>query len=289
MKTIERMRRGLLLTGLLAPIRSWAAARWRGDLMPGRDLRFVVYYGMQDSAALDAYDVVVLDSEIDPAISRRLSALSLAVGYLSLGEVHAGRPWAAELERQGLLLSRAPMWPSARYVDQRDRRWKLRVLDEIVPAILARGFAGLFLDNLDDSSHLEGQDPVRYAGMTDATVDMIRALRARFPQICLIVNRGYSLMPRIARDIDMVLGESVHSTWDSNLGTYVRVAASDLRWQIAQLREARRLRPDLRLLSLDYWSPSDRAGIADLYAQAEANGFIPYVATFDLTRIVPRP
>ena len=47
--------------------------------------------------------------------------------------------------------------------------------------------------------------------------------------------------------------------------------------------------PRLRLFSLDYWEPQDRDGIARLYAEQRANGFVPYVATPDLTRIVPSP
>ena len=60
------------------------------------------------------------------------------------------------------------------------------------------------------------------------------------------------------------------------------------RWQTGQLHEARRLRPDLKLFSLDYWSPRDPEGIARIYAEARRNGFVPYVATIDLTEIVPR-
>jgi hypothetical protein len=55
------------------------------------------------------------------------------------------------------------------------------------------------------------------------------------------------------------------------------------------MRQAQRRDPKLRLFSLDYWSPDDHKGIARIYAQERANGFIPYVGTRDLTKIVIEP
>ena len=120
------------------------------------------------------------------------------------------------------------------------------------------------------------------------SVQMVRALRKRFPRVPMMVNRGYDLLPRIVDEIDMVLGESVHSTYDVAAEAYVRVAPDAVRWQTDRLNDAKRLRPELKLFSLDYWSPTDREGIARIYAEARANGFVPYVATIDLMQIVPR-
>ena len=58
---------------------------------------------------------------------------------------------------------------------------------------------------------------------------------------------------------------------------------------MGKLAELRRLNPKLRLYTLDYWEPTDRAGIAKLYGQERKAGFIPYVATIDLQRIVADP
>jgi uncharacterized protein (TIGR01370 family) len=287
----DRLRIGLLMGCLLSPA--------RGPVMgqPGRHPRdadspaepqFVVYYGTQDHPALYSCDIGVLDSDIDAAIVRRVGRGSLLLGYLSLGEVHMSRLWAPDMERQGLLLSANPQWRDARFIDLRDRRWSARVLDELVPALLARGFGGLFLDTLDDAAYLESLDPLRFGGMSDAAVELVHALRRRYSQLPIMVNRGYHLLPRILYDVDMVLGESVHSTYDPDTGAYVHVAAADVRWQMDRLKAARRARPELQLFSLDYWSPKDPVGLTRIYAQARANGLVPYVGTIDLTQIVPR-
>ena len=289
MKHRDRLRLALVL-GCLFSSNVGHAGNWRRDAgSPAQPPRFVVYYGTSDDAALYDYNIVVLDSDIDGAIVRRFGHGCLLLGYLSLGEVHKGRAYATELDRQGLLLSHNQNWSDARFIDLRDARWKQRVLDELVPAILTRGFGGLFLDTLDDAGFLETSDPVRYAGMTDSAVDLVLAIWQRFPQLPIMVNRGYALLPRIASGIDMLLGESVHSTYDANARNYVRVSPEAMRWQRDRLNDARRIRPSLRLFSLDYWSAADPPGIARIYAEAQANGFVPYVATIDLSKIIPRP
>ena len=287
MKQLDRLRVGLFLSGLLSPAVGQVGRCWRQLSLPA-DPRFIVYYGSQDQPALYGYEVVVLDSDIDPAIVHKFGRDALLLGYLSLGEVHMGRAWAAELDRQGLLLEPNPRWRDARFVDLREPRWTEFVLDELVPKVLARGFRGLFLDTLDDAAFLESVDAGRFRGMTEAAVQLVRALRKRFARVPLMVNRGYGVLPRIVDEIDMVLGESVHSTYDAAADAYLRVAPDAVRWQTDRLNEAKRLRPELKLFSLDYWSPTDREGIARIYAEARANGFVPYVATIDLTQIVPR-
>lgn len=251
--------------------------------------RFVVYYGTADVPELYNHDIAVLDSEVGAPILRKFGSGTTLLGYLSLGEAHLGRGYADELDRRGLLLGRNANWPDARFIDVREKRWTAMVLNQLVPAILARGFRGLFIDTLDSCAFLEQQDAVRFAGMGRAAGDLVRAVRRAFPRIPIMVNRGYAVLEQIASDIDMVLGESVHTTYDPVTKSYVRVAPADVRWQLDRLNEARRLSPSIRLFSLDYWSPDDPAGLARVYAEARVNGLVPYVATIDLSRVIPRP
>jgi polysaccharide biosynthesis protein PelA len=104
-----------------------------------------------------------------------------------------------------------------------------------------------------------------------------------------MVNRGYAVLSRAAGSFDMLLGESVFTTWDAGSGSYRLSSEPDYRWQTDRMRDAQRRDPKLRLFSLDYWSPDDPRGIARIYAEERANGFIPYVGTKDLTRIVLEP
>ena len=211
------------------------------------------------------------------------------LGYLSLGEIHGGRSCFQEVGREGLLLEANPNWPDARRVDMRAARWRERVVEQLVPAILVRGFDGIFLDTLDNAEALERRDPVRFAGMVQGAAELVRGIRRRFPGVPVMVNRGYGVLPRIAGQFDMLLGESVRTTFDAKSGAYRAVPEDGYLWQVQRMREARERDPRLRLFSLDYAHPEDKDGIARTYAVQRANGFVPYVGTFDLTRVVQEP
>ena len=251
--------------------------------------RFVIYYGRADDAVLAGYDLVVLDADVDAALLARRAPGATFLGYVSLGEIHAGRDYFAEAQAAGILIGPQPRWPDAWFVDMRSEAWRRLLLERIVPALVARGFDGIFLDTLDDAEYLETTDPARFGGMVAAAAGLVHALRRRFPTLPIMINRGYAVLPHVAGQFDMLLGESVRATHDADRGTYLLQPERDYAWQRDRMWEARRRDPSLRVFSLDYWNPEDAEGIARLYAEQRRNGFIPYVATPDLTRIVPRP
>jgi uncharacterized protein (TIGR01370 family) len=252
--------------------------------------RWAVYYGADAPAdAFADYRLVVFDSDrhpdIEPIVARRAQAL----GYLSIGEVHRSRSYFAEVEREGLLVYENPNWPGAFAVDVRDARWRKRVVDELVPAILARGFQGVFLDTADTAIDLERRDRTKFAGATLATIDLVKAIRNRHPGIPIVLNRGYEILPAVEGAIDMVLAESLVTDWDFQNKT-PRLAPADLHAaQVEMLSAARRRKPALRVLALEYWTPDDAAKLREIYARVRALGFAPYVATVALDRVVPEP
>jgi polysaccharide biosynthesis protein PelA len=253
------------------------------------DQRFLVYYGRAGQDTIRRYDLAVLDSEIEGEIPPYRRPGGMLLGYLSLGEIHGGRGYSSELDREGLLLGPSPHWPEARIIDMRAARWRDRVVTQLVPDILARGFDGLLFDTLDNAEALERRDPTRLAGMVEGAAELVRAVRRSFPKVPIMINRGYAVLPRIAGQFDMLLGESVRATFDAGSHTYRMVPEDGFTWQVERMRMARERDRRLRLFSLDYWNPEDQDGIGRIYALQRANGFVPYVATFDLTRIVSEP
>ena len=170
--------------------------------------RWAVYYGADaPSEAFAEYRMVVFDSDRHPDIEPIAARRTQVLGYLSIGEVHRTRSYFAEVEREGLLVYENPTWPGAFAVDVRDTRWRKRIVDELVPAILARGFQGVFLDTADTAIDLERRDRAKFAGATLATIELIKAIRNRHPQIAIVLNRGYEILPAVEGAIDMVLAE----------------------------------------------------------------------------------
>ncbi|HEY7578048.1 MAG TPA: endo alpha-1,4 polygalactosaminidase [Acetobacteraceae bacterium] len=276
------------MTTFLAGVALGLLCRLPGSQAHGHP-RFMINYGADVGSEAGNYDVAVLDADVPAAAIAKRRAGAIMLGYLSLGEVHGRRDYVAELQANGSLLLPNPNWPDARFIDLRDRRWHTMVIERLVPAILAKGFNGVFFDTLDDAEFLERQSPVRFAGMVNAAADLLRAVRQRFPGVPLMVNRGYAVLPHAAGTFDMLLGESVFATYDPSSGAYKKSTDADYQWQVDRMRDAQRRDPKLRLFSLDYWNPDDPRGIARIYALERTNGFIPYVGTRDLTQVVPEP
>jgi polysaccharide biosynthesis protein PelA len=249
----------------------------------------VCYTGDASPEQLRAFHLVVLDSDNHPPLDSLRGHGRDLLGYVSLGEIESHRPYFEAAKAEGLLLNENPAWPGSFFVDFRNPRWRGRVIQHLVPAVLESGFNGIFLDTLDDAAALERADPQKYPGMIAAAADLVRSLRLAFPQIRIMVNRGYDLLPQIGPLIDILLGESVYTTYDGQNKTYARVSAPQYQQQVRSMREALRWNPRLRICSLDYWNPSDIQEIRHIYQVERANGFAPYVATRELDRIVPAP
>ena len=159
------------------------------------------------------------------------------LGYLSLGEVEQYRPYFSDVESEGILLGENEDWEGSFFVDVRDPRWTSRVIEQLVPEILRRGFAGVFLDTLDNAGHLERLNPARNRGMTIAAARLVRTIRFHYPTIRIMMNRGYEILPEVESHIDMVLGESVFADYDFQSKTYRLVPRDLYRRQVNLLQE----------------------------------------------------
>ncbi|HFC53247.1 MAG TPA: hypothetical protein ENJ43_02310 [Gammaproteobacteria bacterium] len=282
------MRHGLTFFTLylaLLPIVGYATAAGSGV-----GERWLAYYSDKASPAdFRAYDLLVLDSDHRPALAPLAEHGKTLLGYLSLGEAEQYRHHFAAVRGQGLLLGENPNWKGSYFLDIRQRAWTERVIYELIPFLLHQGFDGVFLDTLDGPLHLERKDPERYRGMGEAAIRLVRTIRRQFPHIRIMLNRAYEILPEVAGDIDIVLGESVYADYDFGSESYKRVPQQLYQAQLAYLKQAQRINPRLKVFTLDYWEPDDERGIAEIYRAQRANGFVPYVATVALDRIVSEP
>lgn len=268
-----------------------------GFRTPGKDAatpddgwRWAVDYGpATDPVLARTYDLLVLEPHHARPIAPLRGRNSVLLGYVSLGEVERNRPYFASLDTAGALGPANPNWPDARMADLRHAAWRAAVLDRIVPEVMALGYDGIFMDTMDNAEAMERQDPIANAGMVAAAATLIADIRARFPKVRMMLNRGYALLPGVVPVIDYVLGEAMASRWNFTEKRYERTSDSDWAWQADRLRAAQARNPRLVATTLDYWDPADTAQVAALYARERAAGFHPYVATLALDRLIAEP
>ena len=292
----DEMARRTILQRVLAmgAIGLTIGARSRSDATVKPPAKGAVRWGVDYGAATDpvlarACALLVLEPHHARPIAPLRGPGSTLLGYVSFGEVERSRPYFAGLEKAGALRAANPNWPDARLADLRHPAWRAAVLDRLVPAILALGYDGIFIDTMDNAEAMERQDPVANRGMVAAGVSLIAAVRARFPKIRIMLNRGYALLPEVAPKIDYLLGEAMASRWSFTAKRYELLSDSDWAWQAGRLRAAQARNPALTLTTLDYWNPADTKQVAALYARERAAGFSPSVATLALDRLMPEP
>jgi endo-alpha-1,4-polygalactosaminidase (GH114 family) len=254
--------------------------------------KFGVYYGERFDPQLSAFDVLVLDADSGLDLGRirkRAKARQLILGYLALCEVDSSRSFAWKTRQARLLLHESRYWPGSFYIDIRRPEWQRLVIDEIAPSILKAGFDGLFLDTIDDAPWLETSANSPLPGITAAAVALVQQIRLSFPNRRLMLNRGFDLLPKLERDVDMVLAESILTTSVGGERKPIRLPAESYYGRVKELQSAQARQTSLKLYSLDYWDPTDLAGIRDIYAIQRANGLEPYVSTSTLAKIIPEP
>ena len=113
-----------------------------------------------------------------------------------------------------------------------------------------------FLDTLD-SYHLISATPELRATQEAAMVSSLRAVRARFPGIRLVFNRGFEILPQVKDMVTAVAAESLYRGWDQGKKQYREVPANDREWLLGQLQTVRTAH-GLPVIAIDYVAPAER-------------------------------
>ncbi len=277
--------------------RCWAVVAWLvafaacscgGPQRPPE--RWTVFYGVEaPPELLQGHDIVVLDPGFRGDLAAVRSKGAKVLAYLSLGELNRQRETFGSAERAGVLVRENPNWPGAFVVDLRHPAWTAIAVQEMALPLRARGFDGLFLDTLDSALALEREAPGTYPGMRPAAVALVTELRTHWPEAVLMVNGALELTGDL-RDVTGAFAiESTFTTWDFQSKQARMLQPEERSATLKRLQAARMANTALRLYTLDYWDVEDREGVRSIYAAQRRAGFVPYVATIALDRVVPEP
>jgi uncharacterized protein (TIGR01370 family) len=249
---------------------------------------WAVYYGQHEPvAALQVPDVLVLEPDRTWPVKTMRRDGQTILAYLSLGEVNISRPYAQALSRvPGATTANNPDWPGAMTVDPRSPVWRRLLLEEVAPAILAKGYDGFFLDTLDSAVELERQG--KHPGAGAAMADLVAALKTRFPAALLVANNGYPLLPRIHRYLAGLATESMVTDYQFRTKAYgwkkpSAAAPNQARWARAKAQFG------LPVFVIEYVKPDDAASRAEAAGRIRQAGFVPFVADIGLNTLWAAP
>ncbi len=249
-------------------------------------VHYAIFYGEEATPEqLSKYDLLVFQP-YNHTLLKHLTPAQEALMYVNLGESYPGILSPEEEAR--LAVDFNEVWEN-HIIDIRKAEWKELILNRFVAEASTKGFDGVMLDTVDSSLHLEATNPKKFNGMRAASIDLIRAIRTSYPNLKIMLNRGFDIWHEVGPEIQMVLIEDVFTSYDF-ANQQPRLQTPDITKQhIARIRLLKGQNPHLQFFCVEYWDMNDRRGVAKLYKTQREHGLTPYVATPPLDQLFEEP
>ena len=226
---------------------------------------FLIYYDNNASINyINSFKEVVLDPDHYDYV---FGLKPYKYGYLSIGEVENFREYFNFVKNMGVLGKENPNWKGAYYVKLKSGKWQQFVINYLVDMVLSKGYNGLFLDTVD-SLIAAGEDK-------KLIVDFINNIKSRFPNVKIIMNRGFEISDKVK--VDGILLESTITSYNFKTKKYFFIK-SENNFKIPKR---------IKRYSVDYWYLNDVKNIKKIYKIALKRGYSAFVSDITLQRIPP--
>ena len=228
------------------------------------------------------YKTVVLDAQYFTAeqIAELKDTGHTVYSYINIGALENFRPYYGKYEP--LTLGAYENWDEERWVDVSCSEWQSFVLDELAPAILAKGADGFFVDNCDVYYNYPTDE------IFDGTAALLKGLKSTGAYVS--INGGDEFVTRYAEryggidDImDAVNQETVFSRIDRDGDKFSANPDSEREYFQGCCERVAELGGDVFLLEYT----TDRGLIKDIADYCAAHGFT-YYASQTLELLMPK-
>lgn len=244
-------------------------------LPPAAAESLALYYAARPPLAeLRAFDHVVLEPD-HVAQPPATSSSTRWYAYVSVGEVHPQRAYRQRIPADWII-GRNSAW-AADIIDQSQPQWPRFFLDQVITPLWQRGYRGFFLDTLD-SYQLASATPEQRQQQEQGLLRVLQLIKQQYPEVRLIANRGFELLPQAAPQIDMVVAESLYQGWDASKKQYRPVPQADHDWLDAKLKQVQQ-QYHKPVAVIDYVDPAKRELARETASRISADGYIPWVST----------
>ncbi|MDD5471379.1 MAG: endo alpha-1,4 polygalactosaminidase [Sideroxydans sp.] len=239
------------------------------------------YYGSGSApAAFQDFKWVV----VNPGSQRLPSdfaANQKVFAYISIGETTPGDDRYQNLP-DSCAMGSNPAW-GGKIINLAHADCRNYLLQKVINPIWQQGYHAFFLDTLD-SYELAAKTAMARKEQEAGLVQLIQAIKAVHPNIELIANRGFSVLPEIHQDLVAVVAESLFKQWDQGSRRYTVVPETVQKALISKLRKARDY--GLPAIVIDYMPPQlNRNGWWEDAQKIQSLGFVPYVTDAGLTAV----
>jgi hypothetical protein len=193
--------------------------------------------------------------------------------YVSVGEAENRQPYYKNIPKSWYI-GYNEIW-KADVVDQTNVAWQRFFLNRIIGELWKKGFRGFFFDTMD-SYTLGAKTPEAQKAQQAGLIKLIKAVKQKYPQAKIILNRGFELLPQVHQEVTAVAAESLFQTWDEANKKFKPVPEDHREWLLNKFKEVKE-KYQLPIISIDYVSPNNRPLARQTAQKIYDLGFIPYV------------
>ena len=286
------MRKAILPSVLVALAVAFAPSAGAGGLGDPRladaeSFAFAIGNGMLDgnadavAARLGEYDLIVVDGE--EASAGEVEALqaqgSAVLAYLSVGTIEKWRGWYRDVKRYRLAAWQD--WKDEWFADVSKAGLRNTLAGDIAPALLAKGFDGLFLDNVDMI------EPKRFREQRKGMRELVARLGSLVHEDggLLFAQNGFWGFEKFGilddGHLDGWNREDVTWTFDFDKRRYSKNSPRDRREALRDLTEMRQL--GLFTTATNYTKRSSGSAVEESIADACSVGALPFAGDIGLT------
>ena len=238
-----------------------------------------LYYGTDNRPELKLYKHVVVQpyNALNPKTFN--TADHEAFVYASIGETKSLHFNGRSIDKHWII-GKNKAWKTL-ILDQANPAWQRFFLDNIITVLWNKGYRGFYLDTLD-SYHLITTDPVRIKQQQAGIVTIIKAIKQKYPQAKLILNRGFELLPDVHDLITRMTVESVFAGWDPSRH-YYRVSPQNRIWVLRDIETAKKMGVPITII--DYIDPENPQKSTHIAEQISHIGCSAWITNPDLTQV----
>lgn len=232
-------------------------------------------YGKLDPLDVKGYSYVVIESKnySIPDVKKFKKLNGNVLAYISLGEVNSQAKYYNLLKNN--TLGKNENWDSY-YLDLKSPE-TVQTLFSIIDQILADGYDGLFLDNIDNFCSFGFQKDQKAE-----IVQFMTDLNARYPNHIFIQNAGLELVEKTSELVDALVIESVASDFTFDDKAYKLRNQTEYDKYIRKLHQIRR-KYKLPVILVEY---ADTQSLHDeIVKRIDRTGFLYFIGSIDLQGI----
>ena len=199
------------------------------------------------------------------------------IAYVSFGETDKSVNYYENVKRYGIGKNR--VWHSE-IMNIRKKGYRNYILNNVLPKIAKMGFKGFMFDTLDSYKLVSNKKD--WPEFQRAEIKFIKKVRKKFPNKIIILNRGFSIIGKVHKDVNGIIAESLYRGLGGKSGLhYVKMSKSNSEWMLKKLKVIKN-KYKLPVIIIDYVNPKNRKETKKEVVRIAKNGFIPWVTDKDL-------